>query len=224
MHDEPLVKRLELDGFVHLWGSAGAGKTLFATLLAADFSKYGTVEWINADAKQAFVRSLKINVKHRQGNQRRVNVTTARTHQETKQAIFQLTKAANSAPLLCIVDPITRALDLARSNPILWEQEFLEKVLPAVSGFASSNEVVVVATSEYRAMPGSQPAPILHNALSKWANCELLIKRSTHRLVTDIYRASPSNEESSYICSMLLESDGTLRLSEGAGIGIPRRH
>lgn len=207
------MHRLELDGLVHLWGSAGVGKTLFAALLAADFSRYGSVEWINTDAKMAFVKSLKLNIENLGGRLQKINVTLARNHQNARNAILRLTKYRSERPLLCVIDPITRALDLTRNSPILWEREFLEEVLPSVAAFASGVEAVI-ATSECRTLSGIHPVPILHNALSKWADHELHLKRSMRHLTTDVYRVHAENNESFRICSLQLRSDGTPQLCD----------
>lgn len=201
-----------LDGFIHLWGAAGSGKTIFASLIAAEASRYGLVEWINTDSKKVFIRNLKANVNLVGGVMENINVTVVESHQEARQIISTLPELLEENTVLCVVDTMTRTLDFARNNPVLWGQEFLEVVLPILSSLSRKRGFRVVATSECRQLPEYGVVPVLHRAISKWADHEILVKRSAAKPHSYILLSGFASEDEILLATIRPHSNGSLEL------------
>ncbi len=202
-----------LSGFIHLWGAAGAGKTILASLIAAEASATGHVEWINTDSKKVFIRNLKANVQFVGGKISNINVTIAESHQEAKSVIANLSNIVEEGTNLCVVDPITRTLDLARDDPTLWGQEFVEIILPILASFSRRPGLTIIATSECRQIPNVGTVPLLHRTISKYVDHEVLVRRSQAKSHSGIFLSRYGSTRETLIATMLPRADGSLKLS-----------
>lgn len=210
----PLVSRsslmtsLGLRGFVHLWGSAGSGKTLLACALAGDVSKIGRVEWINTDRKKSFVSFLKRNIDASGGKVENVTITMTDDQSELLELIRTLPDT--NLPSLIVIDSITRVLDLARDDPTLWGQEIVEDVLPTLAGIVSSNELDIVITSESRMLEDSSNRAVHHNTITKWVDHDLCLNRDMSGSLTHIIRKNEDNEQET--AQLRVDDSGTLTI------------
>jgi len=177
---------LGLGGLIHLWGSAGVGKTLFAVALAADVSKHARVEWINTDGKKSFVRYLKRNIEVSGGHSDNVTITMTDDQSELLELIRNLPNT--DLPSLIVIDPITRVLDLAREDPILWGREIVEDVLPTLAGLVVTNDLTIVITSESRMFEDSENHAVHHSTIAKWIDHDLCLNRDLSGSPTHIVR------------------------------------
>ncbi|RDE12453.1 MAG: hypothetical protein C4K48_09985 [Candidatus Thorarchaeota archaeon] len=200
---------LGLGGLIHLWGDAGSGKTLFAVALACDVSKNHRVEWINTDAKKSFVSHLKKNAVASGGKMENITVTFTEDQAELCTLIEGLPSAIAGVSLV-IIDPITRVLDLARDNPILWGREIIEDVLPTLTGIVSQNNIDFIITSESRMMPDSTNRAVHHNSISRWADHDLCITRNTGSPHSQVSRFSENGMKE--LASMRMDSRGVIEV------------
>ena len=193
MSRSSLMASLGLRGFVHLWGRAGCGKTLFACALAGDASKHGRVEWINTDGKKSFVSYLKRNIDASGGKVENVTITMTDDQTELLELIRALPDS--NLPSLIVIDPITRVLDLARDDPTFWGQEIVEDVLPTLAGIVSSNDLDIVITSEIRMLGDSGNRAVHHNTITKWIDHDLCLNRDMSGSLTHIIRKNEDTEQ-----------------------------
>ncbi|MGY5879081.1 MAG: AAA family ATPase [Candidatus Thorarchaeota archaeon] len=177
---------LGLGGFIHLWGTAGSGKTLLAVALAADISKYAKVEWINTDGKKSFVRYLKRNIEASGGRSDNVTITMTDDQPELLELIQTL--PGSDLPSLIVIDPITRVLDLARDDPTLWGREIVEDVLPTLAGMVTANDLAIVITSESRMLEDFETRAVHHSTITKWIDHDLCLNRDMSGSLTHIVR------------------------------------
>lgn len=159
-----------LRGFTHIIGLAGSGKTLLAISLAADASRRSQVEWINTDSKTRFIPHLKATVNHLGGEKGNVSVTIAKGHKRALETVLSLPNTLASGSSLVVVDPITRVVDMSRSNPVIWGRELLEEALPTLAALCEDRGIDIIVVSEMRAVPEVGTLPVHSNAISKWAD------------------------------------------------------
>lgn len=205
----PLMNALGLEGLIHIWGDAGSGKTLFAVSLACDVSKYSHVEWINTDAKKSFVTHLKKNVVESGGKIENITVTLTESRSELRALIDNLFGTLHSASLV-VIDPITRVLDMAREDPILWGREMFEDVLPTLTGIVSKTNANIVIISESRMMEDSRNRAVHHDSIARWIDCDLFIARNMNGTQSQIFRMSDDGLQE--IAVMNLVSKGILEI------------
>ncbi|MFW9888371.1 MAG: hypothetical protein ACFFER_09325 [Candidatus Thorarchaeota archaeon] len=181
--EAPLVREyslrasLELRGIVHVIGHAGSGKTLLATAIAADASRTSHVEWINADSKKRFIPHLKATVKHLGGVESNVSVVMTKGHKQTQDAISELAMTIIPDTSLVVIDPITRVLDMSRSEPILWGQVLIEETLPTLGALSWERGIDIIAVSEMRFHPDIGNRPVFSNEIEKWADSTVKVCR-----------------------------------------------
>lgn len=205
-----LTETLALDGLIHLWGDAGSGKTLFACSIASEVSRYSKVEWINTDSKQSFIANLKRTIESADGSIQNVSVTMARDRHEVRDLILGLSRSLPEGVSLIVIDSITRLLDMAREDPILWGRELFEEALPTLAGIVDEKGVKIIITSESRAMSETGNLAVHHRTIKKWVDHDILFVRNALEDSTRIMRVVDTPEDQELI--------GTLRLMEN---GIP---
>lgn len=205
-----LTETLALDGLIHLWGDAGSGKTLFACSIASEVSRYSKVEWINTDSKQSFIPNLKRTIESADGSIQNVSVTMARDRHEVRDLILGLSRSLPEGVSLIVIDSITRLLDMAREDPILWGRELFEEALPTLAGIVDEKGVKIIITSESRAMSETGNLAVHHRTIKKWVDHDILFVRNALEDSTRIMRVVDTPEDQELI--------GTLRLMEN---GIP---
>lgn len=205
-----LTESLALDGLIHLWGDAGSGKTLLACSIASEVSRYSKVEWINTDSKQSFIPYLKRSIESAGGSIQNVSVTMANDRTEVRDLILGLSRSLPAGVSLIVIDSITRLLDMAREDPILWGRELFEEALPTLAGIVDEKGVKVIITSESRAMSESGNLAVHHRTIKKWADHDILLVRNALEESTRILRVVDTPEDQELI--------GILRLMEN---GIP---
>jgi len=221
VHKSDLMASLDLGGLIHLWGTAGSGKTLLAVALATDVSKHARVEWINTDGKKSFVRYLKRNIEASGGRSDNVTITMTDDQSELIELIRALPKT--DLPSLIVIDPITRVLDLARDDPTLWGREIVEDVLPTLAGMVTANDLSIVITSESRMLEDSGNRAVHHNTIAKWIDHDLCLNRELSGSLTHIVRKVEDAEQET--AQLRVDQTGVLeiipgihptRISEGA--------
>ena len=205
-----LTETLALDGLIHLWGDAGSGKTLLACSIASEVSRYSKVEWINTDSKQSFIPNLKRTIESADGSIQNVSVTMARDRHEVRDLILGLSRSLPEGVSLIVIDSITRLLDMAREDPILWGRELFEEALPTLAGIVDEKGVKIIITSESRAMSETGNLAVHHRTIKKWVDHDILLVRNALEDSTRIMRVVDTPENQGLI--------GTLRLMEN---GIP---
>jgi len=212
---------LDLGGLIHLWGTAGSGKTLLSVALASDVSKHAKVEWINTDGKKSFVSYLKRNIVASGGHSENVTITMTGDQSELLDLIQALPKT--DLPSLIVIDPITRVLDLARDDPTLWGREIVEDVLPTLAGMVTTNDLAIVITSESRMLEDSGNRAVYHNTIAKWIDHDLCLNRDLSGSLTHIVRKIEDAEQET--AQLRVDQTGILeiipsifppRVSEGA--------
>ncbi len=181
-----VLKALNLHGFVHVWGSSGSGKTLFAMQAAATRSIESHVVWICTDLKTSFIPRLKELVDYHKGTASNITVIITRGSQETYETLLGLEHILLPATSLVIIDSLTRVLDMARRDPILWGREMVEDILPYLAGLASSKQLSLLCTSECRTLDLTGAKPVFHKTIQKWVNCEIRLSRPHGAKISEI--------------------------------------
>lgn len=183
-----LIKQLNLEGLIHIWGKAGSGKTLLASIIASNESRYSKVEWINTDAKQSFVPQLKRLVESEEGVMENIIVTMLNDRHEIREVILNLAERLDPEVSLVVIDSITRILDLARADPILWGREMIEEALPTLAGLVDQKGLSVIITSETRAMEDSKNLAVHQKTIAKWVDHDFLLIKTTMDSSSQIMR------------------------------------
>jgi predicted ATP-dependent serine protease len=209
VYKAPLLAALNLGGLIHVWGSAGSGKSLLAVALASDVSKESRVEWINTDAKKSFVTHLKQNILGTGGRIENITVTFTENCSELLAVIDDLPNIVKDTSLI-IIDPITRVLDMTRQDPILWGREIIEEVLPTLTGIVSKNDVDIIIISESRMMDDSSNQAVHHKAISKWVDHDLCLTRNMNATQSQVLRMSDDGLQE--LAVMELGSNGTIEV------------
>jgi hypothetical protein len=202
---------LELIGLTHVLGKAGSGKTMLAAAIAADASRMSQVEWINTDSKTRFIPHLKATVTHFGGVEKNVSVTMANGHRQALETVLNLPLILAPSTSLVVVDPITRVIDMARTDPILWGQELLEEALPTLAALTENRQVDVIVVSEMRTIPEVGDLPVHSIAISKWADKTVKVCLDSSGKSSSIF----IEEEGDYreIAHLKVLDDGACQLS-----------
>ena len=207
--NDVLLTSLGLSGLIHFWGTAGSGKTLIAVAIASDMSKYSKVEWINADGKKSFVTQLKKNVEVCNGHPENIVITFVQSPKALVDEIHALPDRIDETGLI-IIDPITRVLDMAHRDPILWGQEIVEDILPTLAGITQQFNIDIIVTSECRSMSDLKIHAVHHETIAKWADHDLRIERDPTGLFSHILNLTPDKEQEAAIFK--ISEDGILSL------------
>lgn len=193
---------------VHCWGAAGSGKTLFACLQAAEYSRSGTVEWINTDGKVGFLSALKATTRALGGDPSRISITVANGHRNALKAVRRAVETIAPDTNLLIVDPITRVIDMSREEDVLWGREMIEEVLPSL---VSQTEigVRVLLVSEVRYLDVGV-LPVMYDTISRWKPLNLHMARGPGRYSTISIPAGPDEE---VVAIMRLGKNGVINVT-----------
>ncbi len=168
---------LDMGELIHIWGEAGAGKTLLACALAAEAVKDGHVRWLCTDGKRSFVKTLRNNLKTQE--EYNITVSVPRGHNDVQDSIFSLTRKIDPKTSLIVVDPITRVLDMSRQDFVMWGRELIEEALPSLVAL-SENGVKVILVSEVRCL-ADKTVPVMYESISVWKPVDLHVVRTLGR-------------------------------------------
>lgn len=168
---------LDMGELIHIWGEAGAGKTLLACALAAEAVKDGHVRWLCTDGKRSFVKTLRNNLKTQE--EYNITVSVPRGHNDVQDSIFSLTRKIDPKTSLIVVDPITRVLDMSRQDFVMWGRELIEEALPSLVAL-SENGVKVILVSEVRCF-ADKTVPVMYESISVWKPVDLHVVRTLGR-------------------------------------------
>lgn len=172
-----ILSQLGLSGLIHVWGLPASGKTLFAVNAAATASRTGRVEWFNCDGKRSFVHSLMQVVKQKQGDPSNVMVSFLTDREDMLQTILDLPKSLDDDVTLVVIDPLTRVLDMARTDPILWGRELVEDVLPVLASLVLNHSTDVLIISESRTLIDRGTIAVHHSTIRRWSDFDVLVQR-----------------------------------------------
>ncbi|MFW9786414.1 MAG: hypothetical protein ACFFE2_07080 [Candidatus Thorarchaeota archaeon] len=209
MSKATLTDTLTLDGLIHLWGAAGSGKTLFACSIAAEISSYSKVEWINTDSKHSFIPFLKRTIDSVGGVIQNVCVSMMGDRNEALDHILGLPQSLQKGVSLVVIDPITRLLDMARKNPILWGRELVEEVLPTLAGLVQERGLTIIITSESRELTESGNLAVHYRNIKKWVDHDLVLVRQPLEDSTRILRVIDTLENREQLGVLRLQEDGS---------------
>ncbi|MFW9794835.1 MAG: NB-ARC domain-containing protein, partial [Candidatus Thorarchaeota archaeon] len=190
-----LMEQLGLQGVIHIWGKAGVGKTLLASKIASNESRFAKVEWINTDAKQSFIPHLRRNIVSENGIIENITVTMVTDRQAIKETIESLNDVLNSDVSLVIIDSITRLLDMARRDPTLWGRELIEEALPTLAGIVSRRGVSVIVTSESRSIDEKKTLAVHYKTIAKWSDYDIQLVRNIHSGSSQIIRCENGDSQ-----------------------------
>lgn len=207
--DASLISTMNLGGLTHLTGAAGAGKTLFAIALACEVSRRDCVEWINADAKRGFVPLLKRNLEQSGGQIKNIAVTITDSPLELITTVESLSEK-QSSPSLLVIDPITRVLDMARDDPVLWGRDLIEIVLPTLAGIVSQGHLDIIIISENRMSEFSDNHAVHHKSISKWVDHDICLIRSLSS--SDFRIVRRTREVTTELAIMKIDECGLVRV------------
>ncbi|MFW9849962.1 MAG: hypothetical protein ACFFF4_12560 [Candidatus Thorarchaeota archaeon] len=197
---------------VHLSGSAGSGKTLLATALAAKISRDYHVDWLSTDGKTGFIDYLKRNMNHYGGLPSNLTVTRTTTSSEALTAVLETPSRIKPNSRLVVVDPITRVLDMARNDDVLWGRTLFEESLPTLAGTAEANSLLILIISEVRENEfGSQA--VYHKKIKPWVVADYVLERPYSRLKSHILSLD-DNASNEHVASIHLNEHGEVIVGE----------
>jgi len=203
-----ITDNLTLDGLIHLWGDAGSGKTLLACSIASEVSRYSKVEWINTDAKQSFIPFLKRSIDSVGGSIQNVSITMAGERNEVRDLVLMLPQSLPDGVFLIVIDSITRLLDMAREDPILWGRELFEEALPTLAGLVDERRVTILLISESRAMTDSGNLAVHHRTIKKWVDHDIMLVRNPLEDSSRIMRVVDGLDNKEQIGILRMMDDG----------------
>jgi len=217
-HEYSLRASLDLGGITNVIGPAGSGKTLLATAIAADASRTSHVEWINADSKRRFIPHLKATVKHLRGVESNVSVIMAEGHQQALNALLSLPMTITSDTSLIVIDPITRVLDMSRTDPILWGQVLIEEALPTLGALFWERNIDVIVVSEMRFLPEIGNHPVFLNKIARWADRTIKVCRDVSSTLSSVSKLESGDDREIAKLQVLQNGACHLSLSHHQGV------
>lgn len=199
-----LRRSLEIEcNLIHIWGSAGSGKTLFAIKQAATASRTGRVEWICTDGKTGFIATLKRNTKASGGQESNIIVTVAQGHADAQKALEEISLRIHPDTTMIVVDTITRVVDMSRGDEVMWGREMIEEMLPILAAKAEQG-VKVLLISEVRYLDVGL-LPVMYDAIARWNPANLHITRGPGRHSTI---SVPDAQDEQAIGVLRVDNDG----------------
>ncbi len=176
--DEYKLVSLGLSGLIHVWGLPASGKTLLAVTAAASASRKGRVEWLNFDGKRGFLQQLRMTVDKYAGDPKNVAISLLEDRETMLSTIVSLPHKLHEDVVLVVIDPITRVLDMARTDPTLWGRELLEDALPALASLVVNRAIDVIVISDSRMLIDKGTVAVYHSSIKHWSNYDILVRRS----------------------------------------------
>jgi len=208
-----LFDSLGVSGLIHVWGLPASGKTLFAVAAAASASKEGPVEWINCDGKRGFIRALKQSLQVVGGDPASVTLSFPTGPAQCFNAVLSTARITDRRPALVVIDPVTRVLDMSRSDPLMWGRTLIEDVLPTLAALSHDGTTDVVIVSESRMLENSGPRAVHHGVIRRWCSYDLLIRRGLKHGHSEILVTNAGDEPSRIIGYLTIDADGTVAVS-----------
>lgn len=184
MSDLGILSQLEIGGLVHIWGTAGAGKTLLALGIAADIAHHSHVLWVNTDGKNSFLPLLRRNV-----GSARENVSISLGHGRALESVKDIPDIIREDTALVVVDTITRTLDMSRREDVMWGRELFEDVLPTLAGITLTTDCCVIVVSEVRELNG-ESVPVHYASLRKFCEYDILVERPVGKRESGVFQCS----------------------------------
>jgi hypothetical protein len=163
-------------GILHLSGHAGSGKTLFASVIASFISRTHRVEWISTDGKDGFLRFLNKNIQYYGGIASNISITQAYGKESVLESVLSLKDRISNSSGLIIIDPLSKVLDMSRTDPLLWGRELFEVALPTLASISESHRIPIIITSEVRNLEGA-PRAIFQRKILQWVRKDLRFER-----------------------------------------------
>lgn len=181
-----LAELLGLSGLIHVWGPPGCGKTLFAALMAADASRLGHVVWLIADGKRPASSELRRVIVARGGRTGSFTVVNVVGHVHVLREVLNLHRRIRDDTRMIVVDPITRVLDMGRTDDLMWGRELFEEAMPSLAALCATCRRHVLLTSEVRDTP-SGIRPVFHDSILRWVSHDLMLSRRPGLGLSDVY-------------------------------------
>jgi hypothetical protein len=200
-------------GLIHLSGTAGSGKTLLAAAIAAKISRQHHVDWLSTDGKTGFIDHLKRNLNYYGGLPSNLSITRSITSSDALRAVLDVTSRIKYNTRLVVIDPITRVLDMSRSDPVLWGRSLFEEALPTLAGVADSNSLLIIITSEVRDNDNGSQA-VYHKKIKPWLVADFTLDRSFGRQTSHIYKSNETSAIGIHVASMQLRETGEVAITD----------
>ncbi|MFX1439252.1 MAG: hypothetical protein ACFFFD_03320, partial [Promethearchaeota archaeon] len=102
-------------------------------------------------------------------------------HKQALDAVLRLPIAITPDTSLIVIDPITRVLDMSRTDPLLWGQELIEEALPTLGALSLERGIDIIVVSEMRFHPETGNLPVFSNEIAKWADSTIKVCRHISR-------------------------------------------
>ncbi|UCE10426.1 MAG: hypothetical protein JSW61_00445 [Candidatus Thorarchaeota archaeon] len=210
LHNGGIVQISGISGLVHVWGSAGSGKTLLAIRIASEAACHSHVLWVNTDGKGAFIRLLRKNVVSAGGS--RANVSVVLGHSDARSAIDRISSCLKNETSLVVVDTITRILGMGPRSEPMWARVLFEEALPMLAGIARSRNIMIVILSESRSN-GVEDQAVHLDSIKKFADFDLHVEREPGRRVSRILVTGKSMDSMETILALRLSNDGIVEVN-----------
>ncbi|MFW9953802.1 MAG: ATP-binding protein [Candidatus Thorarchaeota archaeon] len=210
--DEYIATLANTNGIIHVAGSPGSGKTLFAAALASSRSRTRHIDWLSTDGKIGFLVHLKNNMAYYGGIESNLTITQVANASETKSAILDTARRLRNNTGMVVIDSITRVLDMSRKEKILWGQSLFEEALPTLAGLCMTKNLCILLISETRESEMGVRA-VYHEKLDSWADINLILERRSGSQVSQIYTASADGSPREHIGNLHLSSSGGVSFS-----------
>jgi hypothetical protein len=169
------------------------------------------VEWICTDSKKRFIPHLKATVNLVGGVESNVAVTMTKGHEQALDTLLSLPATLAPHTSMVVFDPITRVLDMSRTDPILWGRVLIEEALPTLGALASERGLDVILVSEMRFLPEVGNSPVYSTEISKWTDNTVKVCRDISGKTSSIFIVENGNDRE--IAHLQVLRNGACQLS-----------
>lgn len=205
------LERLIPSGLTHIWGPPGSGKTVLTSLLAALKTRHGRVEWVSTDGKMSFVESLRLNISSVKGNVQNVEVMSPWGPEEVRETLLATTDRSDSSTVLVVVDSITRVLDMAQVDDVMWGRELIEEVMPTLAAISMMG-VDMIVVSESRCFD-DEIRPVHGDTIRRWASYEIVVERTLGGRVSTVTCTDLQSDTEEWKTEFVVDSEGVVQLT-----------
>jgi hypothetical protein len=159
----------------------------------------------------SFVDSLRQNICAVSGKVESITVLTPRGHEEVRDTLLSTRDRIDSSIGMVVVDPITRVLDMAHVEEVMWGRELIEEVMPTLAAISMMG-VNVFVVSESRCLDG-ETHPVHGDTIRRWASYEIVLERALGGRVSTVTCMDLQSDIEEWKTELVLDEEGMVQLT-----------
>jgi len=159
----------------------------------------------------SFVDSLRQNICAVNGKVESITVLTPRGHEEVRDTLLSTGDRIDSSIGMVVVDPITRVLDMAHVEEVMWGRELIEEVMPTLAAISMMG-VNVLVVSESRCLDGVT-RPVHGDTIRRWASNEMVVERTLGGRVSTVICMDLQSDIEKWKTELVLDEEGMVQLT-----------